>query len=66
MEILSNFEEYKDFIPVDNDEFRMSIPSTSDLKIKPAVIWQILKDLIGKDLSTFSLPVFLNEPINVL
>ena len=44
----------------------MSIPSTSDLKIKPSVIWQILKDLIGKDLSTFSLPVFLNEPLSVL
>lgn len=29
-------------------------------------IWQILKDVIGKDISNFSVPVQLNEPISML
>ena len=33
---------------------------------KPGIIWQVLKDLIGQDLSKVSLPVFLNEPITIL
>jgi oxysterol-binding protein 1 len=28
--------------------------------------WKLLKDLVGKDLSKFSLPVFLNEPTTIL
>jgi hypothetical protein len=30
------------------------------------MLWKLLKDLVGKDLSKFSLPVFLNEPTSVL
>ena len=45
---------------------RITIPSTVDIKIKGSVIWKMMKDLIGKDLSKFSLPVFINEPCTVL
>jgi hypothetical protein len=35
-------------------------------KLKVSMLWGIAKDLIGKDISRFSLPVFLNEPISIL
>jgi hypothetical protein len=44
----------------------VTIPSTADIKIKPSVVWKLLKDLVGKDLSKFTLPVFINEPCSLL
>jgi hypothetical protein len=29
-------------------------------------VWKILKDMIGKDLSKFCVPVYFNEPISML
>jgi len=29
-------------------------------------VWKIIKDSIGKDLSKFAVPVYLNEPISML
>ena len=29
-------------------------------------VWEVLKDLVGKDITKFSMPVFLNEPLTVL
>lgn len=58
--------EFAAFKPVDCDEFRLAIPSTSNIKIKPAVIWKLIKDMIGKDLSKFQLPIFVNEPCSVV
>jgi hypothetical protein len=34
--------------------------------IKASMLWSVFKNLIGKDLSRFSLPVFINEPLSVL
>jgi len=45
---------------------RITIPSTADIKISKTLVWKMLKDLIGKDLSKFSLPVFINEPCGIL
>ena len=30
------------------------------------VVFKLLKELIGKDLTRFSMPVFLNEPTNII
>jgi hypothetical protein len=30
------------------------------------MIWGAVKDLVGKDLTTVSLPVFINEPLTTL
>jgi len=49
----------------DIDEVRLVLPSTSEIKVKPSMIWKLLKDIVGKDLSTFSMPVFVNEPTSV-
>ena len=62
---LEAFKEWSYIIPVDCD-LRTTIPSTADIKIKPSVIWKMLKDMIGKDLSKFTLPVFINEPCSLL
>jgi hypothetical protein len=41
---------------------RKTLPSRRDPKTK-VPFWTILKDLIGKDLTKVSLPVYFNEPI---
>lgn len=32
---------------------------------KPS-IWRVLKDMIGKDISRFAIPVYFNEPLSML
>jgi len=56
------FKEFDSVIPLDIDALRTTIPSTADLKISPLVIWRLMKDLIGKDLSKFAMPVWFSEP----
>lgn len=51
---------------VDCEEKRISLPVIKEQKLNLDMIWKILKDLIGKDLSKYSLPVFLNEPLSIL
>ena len=46
--------------------FRLSLPVLRKGAIKPGMIWGVIKDLIGKDLSKISLPVFINEPLTAL
>lgn len=57
---------FTDCIPLDYDKLRVSITCTSEIKIKPSVVWKFLKDLVGKDLSNVSMPVFVNEPCSIL
>ena len=42
----------------DVDSVRVSIPGPSSVKLKMTMILKLLKDIIGKDLSKFSMPVF--------
>ena len=57
---------YVNALVAEGEQVRTFIPSTSDIKIKPAVIWKLLKEIVGKDLSKFSMPVFINEPCSIL
>lgn len=50
----------------DIDYVRVSIPGPSGVKLKMTMILKLLKDIIGKDLSKFSMPVFTNEPLSLL
>lgn len=50
----------------DIDFVRVSIPGPSGVKLKMTMILKLLKDIIGKDLSKFSMPVFTNEPLSIL
>lgn len=50
----------------DVDEMRLQLPSENNFKVKASVIFQLLKELIGKDLSKFTMPVWLNEPLSML
>jgi len=44
---------------------RTVLPFFKDPKIKIS-IWTIIKDSIGKDISKISVPVYFNDPTNIL
>ena len=50
----------------DVDDIRLSVIGPTGIKIKMSMIWKLLKDIVGKDLSKFSMPVFVNEPTSIL
>ena len=52
-EYKAQLAEFQHIVPIGNKELRLTISSTSDIKIKPSIIWNIMKDLIGKDMSKF-------------
>ena len=54
----------KDVMVLDCDKIRISIPKAVEVKL--TMFLKLFKDMIGKDLSKFSLPVFINEPSNIL
>ena len=56
----------KDYIVADTDIIRKSLPVLRVNQIKPGMIWSVIKDLVGKDMSKISLPVFINEPLTAL
>ena len=47
---------------LDNENMRLQLPSENNFKISAGTILKLLKDIIGKDLSKFSMPVWVNEP----
>jgi len=53
----------------DNEEMdppeRFVLPYFKDPKVKIS-IWTILKDSIGKDITKMSVPVYFNDPMNIL
>ena len=49
----------------DDPHERFVLPFLKDPKIKIS-IWTIIKDSIGKDLSKMSVPVYFNDPTNIL
>mmetsp|Transcript_17862 Transcript_17862/g.30326 ORF Transcript_17862/g.30326 Transcript_17862/m.30326 type:complete len:113 (+) Transcript_17862:1599-1937(+) len=56
----------KRFMVVDCEEFRRELPAMRIPVLKISMLFGMFKNLIGKDLSKFSLPVFINEPFTVL
>lgn len=46
-------------------ETRDALPVERDPANKPST-WKMLKDMIGKDLSRFSIPVYFNEPLSFI
>ena len=56
----------KKAIIVGCEEERIALPCLRDARLKGTVFWQILKDMVGKDISKYSLPVILNEPLSSL
>lgn len=47
----------------DIDAPRTHLPSINCFKINLAVIWSLVKEMIGKDLTRMATPVFINEPL---
>jgi hypothetical protein len=46
-------------------EQRDRLPVERDPNNRPSV-WKMLKDMIGKDLSRFAIPVYFNEPLSFI
>jgi len=44
---------------------REQLPVLRDPNDRPG-IWKILKSAVGKDISKFSVPVYMNEPISMI
>ena len=44
---------------------RISIPGKM-AKMNAKAIWNIVKDMVGKDLSKMPMPVWVNEPLSIL
>jgi len=49
---------------LDVNEERITLPHFRPPNTKVSM-WQILKDLIGKDLTKVSMPVYFNEPLSM-
>ena len=50
----------------DIEEERIALPVLRNPKLTAGTLWSILKDMVGKDISKYSMPVILNEPISLL
>jgi len=69
------FEEklmhYKDYglsepLVTDMDMIRVAIPGDQAVKVNMKMVAKMMKELVGKDLSRFAMPVFVNEPTGIL
>lgn len=59
-------KEANNIVITDLTEERLSLPHTRDNRLKPGTIWTILKDMVGKDITKYSMPVIVNEPMSNL
>eukprot|EP01017_Pseudomicrothorax_dubius_P044815 TRINITY_DN7626_c0_g1_i2.p1 TRINITY_DN7626_c0_g1~~TRINITY_DN7626_c0_g1_i2.p1 ORF type:complete len:552 (+),score=104.50 TRINITY_DN7626_c0_g1_i2:47-1702(+) len=61
--LISNpaFEGYE--YPHDRRRLKLPFFRNPQDKVK---VWSVIKDFLGKDLSTFAVPVYLNEPLSML
>lgn len=62
---------YKDYgleqpLISDNEMIRVCIPGDGNVRLNATALMKILKSAVGKDLSKFALPVWVNEPTSIL
>ena len=50
----------------DIDLMRLRLPAANIFKVKITTLMKMIKYLIGKDLSKFSMHVWINEPVSIL
>lgn len=58
-------EEEKKGNEVEDYSVREVLPVLRDPNDRPGV-WKILKSAMGKDITKFSVPVYINEPISMI
>ena len=56
----------KHFLVYDFKDVRTQLPVLRLPNVTAGMLWSTFKNLLGKDLSKFSLPVFINEPLSTL
>lgn len=64
----AHFKDYGLLSPIlaDTEQVRVQIPGNTAVKINVSLVLKMMKDMIGKDLSKFSMPVVINEPSSLL
>lgn len=63
-ELINNFQEIYTMNEFgDKKRIKLAVPFNNKTKIS---FWNLVKDLVGKDLTKISIPVYLNEPISML
>ena len=55
-------EEYKE---IEDYPARLELPLLRDPNDRPG-LWKLLKSAVGKDITKFSMPVYVNEPISMV
>ena len=45
---------------------RLMLPSIRTFQLRPSIVFSLLRDLIGKDISKSGMPVYFNEPMSIL
>lgn len=67
-DMLVHYKDYglKQPIVSDCEMVRVRIPGEGNVKLNATALMKLLKELIGKDLSKFALPVWINEPTSIL
>lgn len=69
--LLEKFAKGNELIETNSEQLledppeREQLPYLKDPKIKIS-LWSILKDSLGKDLSKITVPVYFNQPLNIL
>lgn len=65
---LVHFKDYGLEQPLisDNEMIRVCIPGDGNVRLNATALMKILKSAVGKDLSKFALPVWVNEPTSIL
>lgn len=59
-------KKLKQCIINDLEDERIALPCMRDARLKGSAIWTILKDMVGKDITKYSMPVIVNEPLSNL
>lgn len=67
-EVYVNFTDYGLSEPIvsDCENLRLAIPGDQVHEVNMTMLYKLVKEMIGQDLSKFSMPVFLNEPTTIL
>lgn len=65
-EMIQQYPSLKSCIVSDIGGPRLYLPELNDVNLTPSLIWKVIKDLIGKDLTKVEMPAFINEASTIL
>lgn len=61
-----DFKEFKNLGSIKDVEPRLELPSVFNFSLRLSVIYKLIRQFVGKDLSLALVPVFMHEPLSEL